>query len=252
MAANASPRTRQTSSPHSGMHSRIHLAQFAQRTLGHGTTSEHESAGTTQSSKVSSTSSKSCRYAHDPILMLNHIHVFPTGRIRSCMTSYETTQTSTNPHRQQNRCVDHPIPITYILTHYMARHRQPPPSRFLCVFIDCSYPSPYPSPSISPLSAEEGDGKLSSYVKRVRDVKGHIPHQRNVSPNKYSSSRMAIFSSGMTNTHGWWVNRSNSRYVAFPPARLSQPGPLAETIVVGCEQVVFRFIYFKNQVRRRR
>jgi len=72
--------------------------------------------------------------------------------------------------------------------------------------------STYPSPSISPLGAEDDDRKLDSYVKRECDLKGHIPYQRDVEPNEYNSGRMAIFSCGTTNAHGWYVNGSNSRY----------------------------------------
>jgi hypothetical protein len=85
------------------------------------------------------------------------------------------------------------------------------PSRFICTFLD----STYPSPSTSPLSAEDYDGKLDSYVERECDLKGHIPYQRDVEPNEYNCSRMAIFSCGTTNAHGWYVSGSNSQYVAF-------------------------------------
>ena len=75
--------------------------------------------------------------------------------------------------------------------------------------------STYPYPTTNPLSAEDDDGKLDSHVKRECHVKGHIPYQRDVEPNEYSSSCMAIFSCGTTNSHGWYANGSNSRYVAL-------------------------------------
>jgi hypothetical protein len=109
----------------------------------------------------------------------------------------------------------HPIPFTYILIkHGTARSI---PSRFLCAFLDCTYPSS----SSSPLSAEDDDGKLDSYLKREWDVKGHIPYQCDVEPNEYNSSRMATFNCGTTNAHRWYVNGSNSQYVAFSSR---QPG----------------------------
>jgi hypothetical protein len=74
--------------------------------------------------------------------------------------------------------------------------------------------STYPSPSTSPLSAEDDDGKLDSHVKRECDVKGHIPYQRDVESNEYHCSRMGIFSCGTSNSHGWYVSGSNSQYVS--------------------------------------
>jgi hypothetical protein len=150
-------------------------------------------------------------------LMLNHIQCLPTGRIEFFFfytTSYGIMQTSTNP-RRQSRCVDlglprvpkHPIPITYILTTWHGMVNTVALS-FL-PFLD----STYPSPSLSHLSAEDDDGKLDSHVRRERGH--HIPYQLDIEPNEYSPSRMAIFSRGTTNAHGWYVNRSNSRYVAF-------------------------------------
>jgi hypothetical protein len=127
--------------------------------------------------------------------------------INFCTTSYGSMQTSTNP-RRQSRCQGcQSIPF---LSHTSSLHGTAwsTPSRFLCAFLD----STYPSPSISPLSAEDDDGKLDSYVKREC---GHIPYQRNVKPNEYNSSRMTIFSCGTANAHGWYVNGSNSRYVAL-------------------------------------
>ena len=150
-----------------------------------------------------------------------------TCRTNFCTISYGIMQTSTNPQRQ-SRCVDlglpePPIPITYSSPN-IARHGQPP-SRFLCALLD----SAYPSPSSSHLSAEDNDGKLDSYVKRECDLKGHIPHQRDVEPNEYNSSRMAIFSCGATNAHGWYVNGSNSRYVVFSSVvSTASQGPLAK------------------------
>ena len=92
------------------------------------------------------------------------------------------------------------------LSHTSSRHGQP------CRALD----STYPSPCSGPLGAEDDDdGKLDSHVKRECDLKGHIPDQRDVKPNEHSSSRMANFSRGTTNAHGWYVSRSNSRYVAF-------------------------------------
>jgi hypothetical protein len=78
----------------------------------------------------------------------------------------------------------------------------------------CLLDSTYTSPYISPLSAEDDDGKLDSYVKR-ECFKGHIPYQLDVEPNEYNSSRMAIFSCGTTNAHGRYVSGSDSQYVAF-------------------------------------
>ena len=103
---------------------------------------------------------------------------------------------------------NHPIPITTSSLHGTVWST---PSRFLCAFLDCTYPSP----SISPLSIEDDDGKLDSYVKRECDLKGHIPYQLDVEPNEYNSSRMAIFSCGTINAYSWYVSGSNSRYVAF-------------------------------------
>jgi hypothetical protein len=40
--------------------------------------------------------------------------------------------------------------------------------------------------SISPLWAEDDDGKLDSYVKRECDLKGHIPYQRDGEPTNTS------------------------------------------------------------------
>ena len=40
-----------------------------------------------------------------------------------------------------------------------------------------------PYPSTGPLSAEDDDGKLNSYVKRECDLKRHISYQRDVEPN---------------------------------------------------------------------
>jgi hypothetical protein len=131
-----------------------------------------------------------------------------TGRINFCTTtSYGIMQTSTNL-RRQSRCVDlgQSSHSYHIHPHYMALHGQPRRA-----FLDTTYPSP----SISLLGAEDDDGKLNSHVKRECDLKGHIPYQRDVKPNEYSSSRMAIFSCGTTNAHGWYVSGSNSRYVAF-------------------------------------
>ena len=91
----------------------------------------------------------------------------------------------------------------------MARHGHP--VALSCAFLD----STYSSPSIGPLSAEDDDGKPDSHVKRECDLKGHIPYQHYVEPNKYGSSRMADFSCGATNAHGWYVGGSNSRYVAL-------------------------------------
>ena len=110
-----------------------------------------------------------------------------------------------------------------LLSHTSSRHGQP------CRALDPTYPSP----RSSPLGAEDDDdGKLDSHVKRECDLKGHIPNQRDVKPNEHSSSRMAIFSRGTTNAHGWYVSRSNSRYVAFFRAlfsfRACQAGPLAK------------------------
>jgi hypothetical protein len=81
----------------------------------------------------------------------------------------------------------------------------------IALSLDCTYHSPY----TNPLSAEDNDGKLDSHVKREWDLKGHIPYQRDVEPNQYGSSLVAIFSCGATNAHGWYVSGSNSRYVAF-------------------------------------
>jgi hypothetical protein len=150
-------------------------------------------------------------------MISSHAQSYPclsTGRINFCTTSYGIMQTSTNP-RRQSRCVDlgnkgakHLIPITHILTTW---HGMVNPVVFSLCLLDCTYPSP----SISPLSAEDDDGKLDSHVKRECDLKGHIPYQCDVGPNEYNSSRMAIFSCGTTNAHGWYVSGSNSWYVAF-------------------------------------
>jgi hypothetical protein len=70
----------------------------------------------------------------------------------------------------------------------------------VALFLDTTYPSP----STSPLSTEDDDGKLDSYVERECDLKGHIPYQRDVEPNEYNCGHMAIFSCGATNAHGWY------------------------------------------------
>jgi hypothetical protein len=140
-------------------------------------------------------------------------------------------QTSTNPQRRQSRCVglgvkgaEHPIPIAYILITWHGTARTTP-SPFFFAFLDCTYASP----SISPLRAEDDDGKPDSYVKRECNLKGHIPYQRDLDPNEYSSGRMAIFNCGTTNADGWHVSWSNSRYVAsFERGFCHQSGPLAK------------------------
>jgi hypothetical protein len=87
----------------------------------------------------------------------------------------------------------------------------------------------YPSPSISPLSDEDDNGKLDSYVELECDLKGHISYQRDIKSNEYNSGRMAILSCGTTNARGWYVSGSNSPVRRFFERGFRrQPGPLAK------------------------
>jgi hypothetical protein len=183
--------------------------------------------------------------------MLNHIHVCQLGvstfvqlATGLCRQAQTRDDNKAGAWTWVPRVPKHPIPITYIHTHYMAWHG-PPSIAILCAFIDCTYPSS----SSSHLGAEDGDGKLSSHVKRERDIKGHISYQRNVKSNEYSSSRMAIFSCGTTNAHGWYVNGSNSRYVAISSVGFRHPGALAEQSLLMLARMCCVFEFCKKKKR---
>jgi len=102
-----------------------------------------------------SPTSRSCRYAHEPIPCL--IICLSTRYINFCMTSYRIMQTSTNP-QQWSRCVDLQSipPHTSSLTMTWSV-----PSHFLCAFLDCTDLSPFSSPC----SPKDDDSKLDSYVE---------------------------------------------------------------------------------------
>jgi hypothetical protein len=145
--------------------------------------------------------------------MLNRIHLCQLIVLILARLATGLCRQAQTPDDKAGGCRLPRVPSIPFLPHtssrHVARHGQPRRA-FFVPFLD----STYPSPSTSPLSAEDDDGKLDSHVKRECDLKGHIPYQRDVKPNEHSSSRMAIFSCGTTNAHGRYVNGSNSRYVA--------------------------------------
>jgi len=73
----------------------------------------------------------------------------------------------------------------------------------------CFSPSPlactYPAPRVSPVGAEDDDGKFDGDAERERerDIEGRLPYQHDLEPDEHGSSRVADGGGGTANAHGW-------------------------------------------------